>query len=102
MFIFKIKIIIHNTLNTDNSGNTYILRQLFLPSNVTTIGLLLESLVLKTKTAFGAAGAVVLVVVVDVLAVVVVTGAVEVDTNTDVVVFKQLKSSHGQPAGQFF
>ena len=38
--------------------------------------------------------------VVVVIAVVVVTGAVEVETSADVVVSKQLNSSQGQPAGQ--
>ena len=49
-----------------------------LPSNVTTIGLLLEYVVLRTKTALGVDGAVVLVDVV--IEVVVVIGAVEVET----------------------
>ena len=61
-----------------------------LPSNVTTIGLLSEFLVLRTNTAFGVAGVVVLVVgvvVIDVVvAIVVVIGAVEVETSADVVV----------------
>ena len=60
---------------------------------------------LRTNTAFGVAGVVVLVVgvvVIDVVvAIVVVIGAVEVETSADVVVSKQLNSSQGQPAGQF-
>ena len=36
-----------------------------------------------------------------VIEVVVVIGAVEVETSADVVVSKQLNSSQGQPAGQF-
>ena len=52
-------------------------------------------LVLKIKTAFEVTGAVVLVVVV------VVAGAVEVVASADVVVSKQLKLLHGQPARQF-
>ena len=72
-----------------------------LPSNVTTIGLLPELLVLRTNTAFGLAGVVVPLVVVVVIEVVVVAGAVEVVTSADVVVSKQSKLLHGQPAGQF-
>ena len=41
------------------------------------------------------------VVIEFVVAVVVVIGAVEVETSADVVVSKQLNSSQGQPAGQF-
>ena len=74
---------------------------ILLPSNVTTIGLLLEFLVLKTSTAFGVDGVVVPLVVVVVIEVVVVAGAVEVVTSADVVVSKQSKLLHGQPAGQF-
>ena len=73
-----------------------------LPSNVTTIGLLFVFLVLKINTAFEVTGAVVIVVVVVVaVVVVVVAGAVEVVTSADVVVSKQSKLLHGQPAGQF-
>ena len=60
-----------------------------LPSKLTTIGLLLGLYELRTNTAFGdAAEVVVTEVVVDVTSVV-------------VVVSKQLKFSHGQPAAQF-
>ena len=41
------------------------------------------------------------VVIEVVVAVVVVIGAVEVETSADVVVSKQLNSSQGHPAGQF-
>ena len=72
-----------------------------LPSNVTTIGLFVDFFVLKTRTAFGVAGVVVPLVVVVVIEVVVVACAVEVVTSADVVVSKQSKLLHGQPAGQF-
>ena len=51
--------------------------------------------VLNTKTAFWATGAEVIIDIV------VVAGAVEVVTTADVVVSKQSKLLHGQPAGHF-
>ena len=62
---------------------------------------MLEYLVLRTNTAFGVGGVVMLVVVAVVIAEVVVMGAVEVEISGDVVVSKQSKLLQGQPAGQF-
>ena len=68
-----------------------------LPSKLTTIGLLFDDHELRTNTAFDWAAEVVVVVVV----VVEVVGVLVVDvTAVVVVVSKQLKFSHGQPAAQ--
>ena len=75
-------------------------REWSLPSKVTTIGLLLELKVLKTRTAFLGVGFVELILVA--ISVIVVAGAVVVGTSGIVVVSEQLNVSHGHPPGQFF